>query len=107
MYARTMRAQLQPGRVDELLRVWRDDVLPAARQQPGFRGATLLVDHTERTGISITRWDSLEELEAGEANGFLQAQVAKLAPYLTSAPERHVYEIALEDIATPAFPSPT
>lgn len=102
MFARSMRSQVRPGAADQLLQIWAEDVMPAARSQSGFRGATLLLDREANVGISITRWDSREELEAGEKNGFLGDQLAKLAPHLASAPERQVYEIVYEEVAASA-----
>ena len=52
MYARVSTAEVQPGRLDELLSVSRDSVLPAAQQQQGFRGGLWLTDpHTNKAMI--------------------------------------------------------
>jgi hypothetical protein len=36
MYARVSAAEVQPGRMDEVVAISKDFVLPAARQQQGF-----------------------------------------------------------------------
>lgn len=37
MYARVTLAQLQPGKIDELTQFLRDNVVPAAKAQQGFK----------------------------------------------------------------------
>lgn len=102
MYVRMMRSPLRAGSTEALLRVWREDVIPAAEQQHGYLGATLLVEQDGTHGTSMTRWETLADLEAAETNGFLQAQVAKLAPHLAGAPERKVAEMVFERLAAGA-----
>src|SRR5258706_13527609 len=46
MYARMTTIQTQPGTIDEAIRIAQDAVLPAARQQPGFKGVLALVDYS-------------------------------------------------------------
>jgi heme-degrading monooxygenase HmoA len=92
---RVMRVQLRPEKVDEASEVYRDSILPAAQEQPGFRGALLAVDPTTGKGISATAWDSKADLEAGEMSGYLREQLAKVAPHFTSEPERQVFDVAM------------
>ena len=39
MHARLTTAQGHPGEIEAVRRLWEDEILPAARQQPGFQGA--------------------------------------------------------------------
>lgn len=96
-YARIVTVQAQAGKIDEILSIYKNEVIPAAKQQKGFQGARLFVDRASNKGISVTRWASKEDLEAGEASGYYQAQIAKLAPLLASAPVREAFEIAAEE----------
>jgi heme-degrading monooxygenase HmoA len=97
VYARMMRVQLKPGSANDALRIWHDDILPLVQRQPGFNGGTLLLDRDGSSAVSITRWESLADLAAGDTSGFLRAQVAKLADFIAGTPERVVYEVAYED----------
>jgi hypothetical protein len=78
--------------IDESLVIWQDTIIPAVRLQSGFLGVTLLIDRERDIGSSISLWDSLENLEAAEANGFIAQQTARLSGCLTGPIERHVYE---------------
>jgi heme-degrading monooxygenase HmoA len=96
MHARIVIVQSQPDKLDEVIKIYRDSVVPAAKQQKGFLGARLFTDRATGKGISVTRWQTKEDLEAGETSGYYQEQIAKFAPYLTAAPVREVYEISVD-----------
>ncbi|HEY7416357.1 MAG TPA: antibiotic biosynthesis monooxygenase [Ktedonobacteraceae bacterium] len=96
-YARIVIVSAQAGKIDEILEIYRNSVIPAARQQKGFLGSRMFVDRANNKGISVTRWASKADLEAGEANGYFQEQIAKFGPLFASAPVREVYEIAAEE----------
>jgi hypothetical protein len=50
MKANVTTAQVQPGKVEEAVRIYRDVVFPDIQQQQGFKAAFLLTDPT--TGVT-------------------------------------------------------
>ena len=56
MHARVVDLRMRPVETKEMVRVYREEVLPEAREQRGFRGAMLLTDPETGIGISITLW---------------------------------------------------
>jgi heme-degrading monooxygenase HmoA len=96
-YARIVTVTAQAGKIDEIIKIYKDSVVPAAKAQKGFQGARLFVDRATNKGISVTRWASKADMETTEATGFYQEQIAKLAPLLAGAPVREAYEIAAEE----------
>jgi heme-degrading monooxygenase HmoA len=96
MYARITTIQVQPGKMDDSIQIFRDSVLPAARQQPGFKGLWELVDRSNNKAIAITLWETEADLKAGETSGYFQEQVAKGASVLVGSPVREIYEVAIE-----------
>ena len=54
MHAAVNLTQIQPGKMNEAIAIFRDTVVPAASQQQGNRGAILLTDAVTNKGISIT-----------------------------------------------------
>ena len=46
MHAQVVRVQVQPGKADEAIAIFRDSVMPAARQQKGFMNSYLLIDRS-------------------------------------------------------------
>ena len=96
MQARVTTVQLQPDKVDEAIRIYRDSVVPAARAQKGYHTTYMLVDRATSKGMAVTLWDTSEDLTASEASGYYQEQLAKFAPVLTAAPVREVYEVSVQ-----------
>ena len=97
MYARVTLAQLQPGKVDELLQFLRENVVPAAQAQQGFKGLLLLTDENTNKGIAIALWETEAEMEAGEANdGYYTVQLARGAHFFAVPPVRETYQVNIK-----------
>lgn len=96
MYARLTIVQMKPDLLDETVKLYEDDVIPAAKSQKGFRGAYLLSDSKSGKGVSITLWDSEEEAIANEKSGYYQDQVNKFKDYFTAPPVREGYEVSVQ-----------
>jgi quinol monooxygenase YgiN len=93
MYVRVTTIQLQPGKVDEAIRIYQESVIPAAKQQAGFHSTSLLIDRTANKAIAITSWASEADMKANEASGYYQEQLAKFAPLFAAQPVRETYEV--------------
>ena len=91
-----VRANIQPGKIDEGIGIFRNSVAPAARQQQGFKNVYLLVDRAGNKIIGLSLWESEADLSKVFASGFYQEQVGKFAAVFAGPPEREVYEVALE-----------
>ncbi|GAC1386189.1 MAG: hypothetical protein NVS4B7_11980 [Ktedonobacteraceae bacterium] len=75
MYARVITGQYQPGNFDTAGPIIRDAIVPAAKQQPGFKGVLLLNNHTTGKGIAILLWETEADLKASEASSYLREQL--------------------------------
>lgn len=95
-HARVTTVQIQSEKIDEANSIFHDSVIPAAQAQKGFRAARLLVDSAPGKGMTITAWDSLEDLQANESSGFYQEHLAKFAPLFAAAPTRETYEVSVQ-----------
>ncbi len=98
MYARMVTGQYQPGKIDEGLQIFLNSVLPAARQQPGYKGALALVDRTTGKAIAIGLRETAADMQATETSGYLQEQFAKVAPLVVGAPVVEVYEVSIQEV---------
>jgi len=97
MYARVTLAQLQPGKVDELLQFLRENVVPAAQAQQGFKGLFLLTDETTNKGISIALWETEADMAVGEANdGYYTVQLARGAHFFAVPPVQETYQVTIQ-----------
>lgn len=86
MHARVVTVQLQPGKRDDAVQIYRDFVLPAAKRQRGFKGALLLTDPDTGKIVSITFWETEVDMAAGRRSGYVREQIAMLESVLTSVP---------------------
>ena len=97
MYARVTFAQLQPGKVDELLQFLRDNVLPAAQRQQGYKGLLLLTDETTNKGIAIALWETEAAMAASEvSDGYYSVQIARGAHFFAAPPVRETYQVNIQ-----------
>jgi len=97
MYARVTLAQLQPGKVDELLKFLREHVVPAAQAQQGFKGLLLLTDETTNKGTAIALWETEADLAASEASdGYYTVQLARGVHFFAAPPVRETYQVTLQ-----------
>ena len=96
MHARVSTAEVHPGRMDELVSVSRDSVLPATRQQQGFKGGLWLTDPDTNKAMIVTLWETKEDMEAGERSGYYREQVGKFGGMLAGDVVREAYEVSIQ-----------
>ena len=96
MHAQVVRVQIQPGTVDEAIGIFKDSVLPAAREQKGFKNAFFLIDRETNKGIGFSLWETEADVAALATSGFYQEQTAKFAAVFAAPPEREVYEVVIQ-----------
>ncbi len=94
MHGRVVTVQVEPKDLDDAISLYRDSVMPAAQEQKGFKGALLFTDSDTGKGLSITLWDSEDDLVKGQESGFYQEQIAKFAELLIRTPDQIGYELS-------------
>jgi hypothetical protein len=94
MYARITFITVSPDDLGETSKIYDESVVPAARQQEGFRGTLLLTrDNGEVMAINLA--DSLDDLRANEASGYYQEQVAKFRDRIVGHPRREIFRVSV------------
>ncbi|MEY2689842.1 MAG: hypothetical protein RL375_4041 [Pseudomonadota bacterium] len=96
MFARTVVLQARIDKGPETNAIFRDSVLPAARQQHGFMGGYLLSNLETGKAMTITLWETEADLQAGENSGYFKQQIEKFAPMLVGPPVREIYKVVAE-----------
>lgn len=64
MYVRTITADLIPGREKEAVRIFRDQIVPVIRDQAGYLGTAIYIDHAQRQAQTVSYWESKQACEA-------------------------------------------
>jgi heme-degrading monooxygenase HmoA len=96
MEARVITAQIEPGKIDEAIGIYRDSVVPAVKEKQGFKGAFLLTDPNSDRGISVTLWETEADMKAGETSNYLREQIAKFATVLLGPPVVEHYDVSVQ-----------
>jgi len=77
------------------LRIYHEEVIPAAKQQAGFAGALLLLDRDIGHASSISFWQSAGALAATDTGSYFPDQIKRLQKVFTTSPEREDYEVGV------------
>ena len=97
MFARVSTFQGPPDQTAEGIRIAREQILPVARLQDGFKGLYILFDRGSGTSVSITLWESEEDMKASEeAARRARTESAEAAGETIVSVER--YEVALQEL---------
>ena len=87
--ARVNYRQLQPGKMDEVIRHYRETVAPAVNVQPGGSGGFILADRSADKIFTVRMWTSEADRGASQPTG----DVDDLAVGPTV---RELYDVALQ-----------
>jgi heme-degrading monooxygenase HmoA len=93
MFARVIATEVTPDQLGRAVTLARDQ-LPAAAQQPGFRGFYLFTDAETGRVMTISLWATREQLDAVEARA---AEIRRAEGSAPGAPSLSVetYEVTL------------
>jgi hypothetical protein len=94
MQARVLTVHIKPEQMNEATRLYREEVIPAAAQQPGLKLMVLCTDSSSGKGISVTVWEG-DGMSNSESSGYLQQQLARFGPMFAQPPVREVMEVGL------------
>jgi heme-degrading monooxygenase HmoA len=97
MFARVTNSQIKVDKLDEAIKIVKENVLTVAKSQKGYRGAYLLTDSKTGKGLIISLWDTEEDAIANEESGYYQEQVAKFKDIFAAPPVREGYEVSVQD----------
>ena len=95
MFAQITTLQLQPGKLEEFIRIFQDAIAPAAAAQQGFGGITLLADPPIGKVVAVGLWEREAELLASEI-GSGEGQFACVRSLLAEPPARELYEVSVQ-----------
>ena len=98
-YARVTVGQHAPDKTDELIKIFRESVVPEVRQLKGYKGVLYLVDRTSGKGMSLSLWQTEAEMKASEEGGHYSRQVAKVLHLFSKPSSREVYEVTFHEVS--------
>ena len=94
MYVKAATVQVQPGKMQELIDLFKDEMVPAVKGKKGFQGQYLMTDASSGTALTISFWESDEDVLDTE---YLSEQVrAKFGSVFVGPPNYNHYELSVE-----------
>lgn len=108
MYARVTQFDIDTVQISMARAIQRfnEQVLPALKQQAGYRGVCALENEAGR-GMLVSFWDTRDAADAGLANGFYGEQIEKFVTVYRQPPGRDSFEVGVIDWPRqPALASP-
>lgn len=97
MFARVSTFRGPVDQTAEGIQVAREQILPAARLQDGFKGIYILFDRASGESLALTLWDTEDDLRASEEAALLaRTESAEVSGEAIVSVRR--YEVALRDL---------
>jgi heme-degrading monooxygenase HmoA len=97
MFARLVTVQFQVEKIDEVFKMFEEEVIPLGKSWKGYRGSYFLGDRNTGKCAAFTLWDSEEDIVANDQSSSYQGLIGKVAPFFTTVPVREVYEVIIQD----------
>jgi quinol monooxygenase YgiN len=94
MYARVNRTRWHPDKREDAEKLTWDTIIPAYRDQKGFRGYYLLTEPGGDEAMAITLWDTEEDMEASAP--VARALIPQLKDYIVAPPVTERFEVSIQ-----------
>ena len=95
MIAVVSTAKVQPGKMDELMKAWRENVEPLLDGIPGLKQHYMLTKPDTDEGMAIALYESEADAQAFQNSGKLQEMYASFASYMIMETiVREIYEVS-------------
>ena len=95
MQARVVLGTMQLDKNDQAVEIYKNSIVPAAKEQHGFRGANLFTNDQTGKFISITLWETEDDMVSGYSSGYLQEQLSKVAAFFAGPPQVEQYTVSV------------
>ena len=97
MVGRVFTLQVKPGRMDEFVKTWNEQMLPAAESQPGWLSGRLLVDRASGKVLLVGIWATEAQATAGSpGSSYANRQRELLGDMVMGSPIIETLEVAGE-----------
>jgi heme-degrading monooxygenase HmoA len=98
MHARTGMLQVPPDNLDRVVSQVQSEQIPQYRQQPGYKGFTVLANRQSGEVIGVSFWETQDDLNTAEELGEKARTQAAETGQAGSEPEVGRWEVLLDDM---------
>lgn len=93
MFVRTIVADVIPGKAEEAVRIFEEEIVPVIREQPGFISTAIYLDEDKKMGQTVSFWESKEAMEAtSQGSPYLSKVVGMLRSCIVNR-QYHQWEV--------------
>lgn len=96
MYARIVNVQLQAAKADEGSRIVEESIVPAMKNQKGFKGQLFFTQPETGKAVSINLWETEADLIAFEGSPLYKELLGKLGGILAGPPTGEKYKVTVQ-----------
>ena len=96
MYDRIVTSKFKPEELDEATKIMRESIIPAQKEQKGWKGTRVLIDREKNKITALISWNTKEDAQKVAQEGFMKKQMAKISPYLTGEPTIELCEVVID-----------
>lgn len=93
MYARVIFGKILTQNENVVTSFYRNEVVPTAKQQKGFKGIIQMVNPETGETLSISLWETEADMKATENTDYDKQQFAKLASFDATGPRRGAFKV--------------
>ena len=94
MHARVILGRVKHNKQEEAIKIYKESIEPAAKEQDGFKRILLLTDPDTSKFISISIWETEDDMVASESRGYFQEQIDKIAALFVGPPTVQTYIVS-------------
>ena len=98
MYARVTTFHIKVKDMEAATDTYQNSIIPAAKEQKGFKNAFFLTNRNAGKFVSITIWEDLEFALANQKSGYYQAQLEKFDKFNVVSPEIEGFSVGAMSI---------
>lgn len=97
MYARITTAQAKPGKVDEVLRIWDQQVMAQLPQQAGYKGFQTCVNRDTNKLLTLTYWETREDADRTLNSDWMRQILGLFAGTFVAPPTQEHYAVERDE----------
>jgi len=96
MHARVTTYEAAPGRLDDLIQIFREVGIPGTREEKGYIQNLLLTDRRTGRALSISLWETEADLQSSMSGHQQRTGQASDVDFLKGAPTTETYEVSAQ-----------
>ena len=96
MFARLVRFEVNIDKINEVIDIYKNSVVPSTKSDKGRKKGYLLIDRNSGKGIGLSMWETETDAIANEKSGKHQEQLNKFKDIFTAPPVREGYVVSVQ-----------